>query len=94
MRNQKGDSSGELLHKSGNGIALKHKADESWHHGNAGDGSGTSVTASTLQAVSQMPHLQPLQQSQPSALCRALYDFNPEEMNLEDSKCCLSFLKV
>ncbi|XP_030253016.1 E3 ubiquitin-protein ligase SH3RF1 isoform X1 [Sparus aurata] len=93
MRNQKGDSSGELLHKSGNGIALKHKADESWHHGNAGDGSGTSVTASTLQAVSQMPHLQPLQQSQPSALCRALYDFNPEEMNLEDSKCCLSFLK-
>ncbi|XP_073342473.1 E3 ubiquitin-protein ligase SH3RF2 isoform X2 [Pagrus major] len=93
MRNQKGDSSGELVLKSGNSIALKHKADENWHHGNAGDSSGASVTASTLQAVSQMPHVQPLQQSQPPALCRALYDFNPEEMNLEDSKCCLSFFK-
>ena len=77
-----------------NSITPKYKVDEGWHHGNAGDSSGASVTASTPQAVSQMPQLQPLQQSQPPALCRALYDFNPEEMNLEDSKYCLSFLKV
>eukprot|EP00064_Thunnus_orientalis_P016459 superscaffoldBa00003270_g16524 len=76
-----------------NSITPKYKVDEGWHHGNAGDSSGASVTASTPQAVSQMPQLQPLQQSQPPALCRALYDFNPEEMNLEDSKYCLSFLK-
>uniref|UniRef100_A0A3P8WGE3 RING-type domain-containing protein n=1 Tax=Cynoglossus semilaevis TaxID=244447 RepID=A0A3P8WGE3_CYNSE len=36
----------------------------------------------------------PLQQSPSLALCRALCNFNPEEMNLEDSKYCLSFLKV
>ncbi|XP_067455106.1 E3 ubiquitin-protein ligase SH3RF2 isoform X2 [Thunnus thynnus] len=76
-----------------NSITPKYKVDEGWHHGNAGDSSGASVTASTPQAVSQMPQLQPLQQSQPPALSRALYDFNPEEMNLEDSKYCLSFLK-
>ncbi len=94
MRNQQGDSSGELVLTPGNGITPKHKVDENWHYGNGGDSSGASVTASALQAVSQMPQLQPLQQPQPPALCRALYDFNPEEMNLEDSKYCLSFLKV
>ncbi|XP_054453729.1 E3 ubiquitin-protein ligase SH3RF2 [Anoplopoma fimbria] len=93
MRNQRGDPSGELVLAPGNGIAPKHKVDESWHHGNGGDSSGASVTANTPQAVSQMPQLQQLQQSQPQALCRALHDFNPEESNLEDSKYCLSFLK-
>ncbi|XP_070692981.1 E3 ubiquitin-protein ligase SH3RF2 [Pempheris klunzingeri] len=92
MRSQRGDSSGELVLTPGNSITPQHKAEENWH-GNGGDSSGASVTASTLQAVSQMPQLQPLQQSQPPALCRALYDFKPEEMNLEDSKYCLSFLK-
>lgn len=92
MRNQQGDSSEEPVLAPGNGITPKHKVDESWNHGNTGDSSSASVTASTLQAVSQMP--QPLQQSQPPALCRALHDFNPEERNLEDSKYCLSFLKV
>ncbi|XP_059202839.1 E3 ubiquitin-protein ligase SH3RF2 [Centropristis striata] len=93
MRNQRGDSSGELVLMPANSITPKHKVDENWHHGNAGDGSGGSVTGSALQAVSQMPQLQPLQQSQPPALCRALLDFNPEERNLEDSKYYLSFLK-
>ncbi|XP_068441602.1 E3 ubiquitin-protein ligase SH3RF2 isoform X2 [Clinocottus analis] len=93
MRNQRGDSSGELVLASGNGITQKHKVDESWHHGNGGDSSGASVTASALQVVSLMPQLQPLQQSQPQALCRALHDFNPEESNLEDSKYGLGFLK-
>lgn len=91
---QRGDSSGEPVLTPGNSITPKQKVDENWLHGNAADSSGASVTASTLQAASQMPQLQPLQQSQHPALCRALFDFNPEEMNLEDSKCCLSFLKV
>ncbi|XP_044061741.1 E3 ubiquitin-protein ligase SH3RF2 isoform X2 [Siniperca chuatsi] len=93
MRNQQGDSSGELVLTPSNNITPKNKVDENWHHGNAADSSGASVTASTLQAVSQVPQLQPLQQSQPPALCRALHNFNPEGMNLEDSKYCLSFLK-
>lgn len=83
MRYQREDSP---VLTPGNSITLKYKVDD----GNAGDSSGPSVTASMLQAVSQMPQLQ----SQPLTLCRALYDFNPEEMNLEDSKYCLSFLKV
>lgn len=95
MRNNRGgDASGELVLMPGNSIASKHKVDENWHQGNACDSGGVSVTASALQAVSQIPQLQPLQHSQPLALCRALYNFNPEEMNLEDSKYCLSFLKV
>ncbi|XP_062281803.1 E3 ubiquitin-protein ligase SH3RF2 [Scomber scombrus] len=77
----------------GNNITMKYKVDEDWRDGSIGDSSSTSASASMPQAVSQMPQLQPLQQSQPLALRRALYDFNPEEMNLGDSKYCLSFLK-
>ncbi|XP_034739454.1 E3 ubiquitin-protein ligase SH3RF1 isoform X3 [Etheostoma cragini] len=91
MRNQRDDSSEEPVLAPANGITPKHKVDKSWCHGNTGDSSSASVTGSTLQAFSRMP--QPLQQSQPPALCRALHDFNPEERNLEDSKYCLSFLK-
>ncbi|XP_071313972.1 E3 ubiquitin-protein ligase SH3RF2 [Trachinotus anak] len=93
MQNQRGDTSGELVLSPGNSITTKHKVNENWHQGNPCDSSGVPVTASALQAVSQMPQLQPLQRSQPPALCRALYNFNPQEMNLEDSKYCLSFLK-
>ncbi|XP_034037322.1 E3 ubiquitin-protein ligase SH3RF2 [Thalassophryne amazonica] len=46
---------------------------------------------SEVQGVAQM--LQPHQEPQLLALCRAVYDFDPEEMNLEDSQYCLSFLK-
>lgn len=56
----------------------------------ASTGRGASAAGGSLQAVSQMPPMQ----SQPPALCRALYDFNPEESNLEDSKYGLSFVKV
>lgn len=94
MRNQQGDSSGEPVLPPGNSITHKHKVDTDRHRVNAGDSSGTSDTSSTLHAIRQVPELQPLQQSPPLALCRALYDFNPEEINLVDSKCCLSFLKV
>ncbi|XP_071773026.2 E3 ubiquitin-protein ligase SH3RF2 isoform X1 [Centroberyx gerrardi] len=84
----RGDALGELVLTPGNSITQKHKAEENWHHGD-----GDSSTANMLQGVSQMPQLQSLQQSQPLALCRALYDFNPKEMDLEDCKYCLSFLK-
>lgn len=94
MQNQRGDASGELVLTPGNSIAPKHKVEESWHRGSGGDSSGVSVNVGALQAGNQIPLLQPLQQSQPLALCRALYNFNPEEMKLEDSKYCLSFLKV
>ncbi|XP_039976353.1 E3 ubiquitin-protein ligase SH3RF2 [Xiphias gladius] len=93
MQNQRGDASGELVLTPGNSIAPKHKVEESWHRGSGGDSSGVSVNVGALQAGNQIPLLQPLQQSQPLALCRALYNFNPEEMKLEDSKYCLSFLK-
>ncbi|TNN63850.1 putative E3 ubiquitin-protein ligase SH3RF2 [Liparis tanakae] len=90
MRNQRGDSSGELaVFAPGNDIAQKHKVEESWHHQNGGDSSAAPVTASAFQAASLMPQLQ----SQPQALCRALHGFNPEESNLEDSKYGLGFLK-
>lgn len=84
-----GDLSGELVLSPGNAITPKHKADDDWHASNS-----SSASVSALQAVSQTPQLQPLQQFQVPALCRALCDFNPEEMNLEDSKYFLSFLEV
>ncbi|XP_045885718.1 E3 ubiquitin-protein ligase SH3RF2 isoform X2 [Micropterus dolomieu] len=93
MRNQRDDSSGEMVLTPGNGITSKHKVDENWQHGNEAASGGVPGTASTLQAVSQTSQVQPLQQSQPPTFCRGLYDFNPEEMNLEDSKYCLSFFK-
>ncbi|XP_034545042.1 E3 ubiquitin-protein ligase SH3RF2 [Notolabrus celidotus] len=91
---QRDDPSRELILSLGNSITPKLKANENWHHqGNVPDISGLSVNDGTLQAIKQMPPQQLLQQSQPPALCRALFDFNPGEMNLEDSKYCLSFLK-
>ena len=97
MQNQQGDRSKELVLVPGNGTTLKSKVDENWHQGNGVESSSVSVTASALQAVNQIPPLQPpavIQQYHPLALCRALYNFNPDKMNPEDSKYCLSFLKV
>ncbi|AWP12227.1 putative E3 ubiquitin-protein ligase SH3RF2 [Scophthalmus maximus] len=82
-RNQPGDVSGKpVLLAHGNSIMRKQKVDENWHQGNGAQ-----------QAVDQMPQLQPLQQPQQLVFCRALYNFKPEEMNVDDSKYCLSFLK-
>lgn len=92
--NQRADPPRELILTLGNSYAPTLTADENWHHhGTVPDISGVSVNASTLQAVNQMPPLQLHQQSQPLALCRALFDFNSGEMNLEDRKYCLNFLK-
>ncbi|CAJ1058038.1 E3 ubiquitin-protein ligase SH3RF2 [Xyrichtys novacula] len=93
IHNKRGELPGGLILTLDNGNAPKFKADENWHHHrNISDMSGVSVTEGMLQAGNHMPPLQALQQSQ-QALCRALFDFNPGEMNLEDSKHCLSFLK-
>lgn len=86
MRSQQGDLSRELVFPPANSITTKHKEDENWHNA---DANGSS--SSTPPVVSQVPQLQP---TQPPALCRALYDFKPEEINADDSKYCLSFLKV
>ncbi|XP_029917816.1 E3 ubiquitin-protein ligase SH3RF2 [Myripristis murdjan] len=83
LHSLQGDTPGELVLAPGSNITLKHKVDETWHRRD-GDGGGGSVTSNMLLGVSQ---------SQPLALCRALYDFNPKETDLEDCKYCLSFLK-
>ncbi|KAM4554552.1 E3 ubiquitin-protein ligase SH3RF2 [Odontesthes bonariensis] len=91
MYSQRRDMSGEPVFTPPNSMSLSPKVDDDWHHEDTGDSNRASVSG--LQAVSQTPQLQPLEQPQPQPLCRALYDFNPEEMNVEDSKYCLSFLK-
>ncbi|MED6261296.1 hypothetical protein ATANTOWER_003305 [Ataeniobius toweri] len=84
--NHRADMSGELVFTPANSALPSHKAEESRHYENISDGSRASLG-------SQTPQLQPLQQIQPQPLCRALCDFSPEEMNVEDSKYYLSFLK-
>ncbi|XP_074529544.1 E3 ubiquitin-protein ligase SH3RF2 isoform X2 [Halichoeres trimaculatus] len=92
--NQRADPPRELILTLGNTYTPTLMADENWHHyGTVPDISSVSINAGTLQAVNQMPPLQLHPQSQPPALCRALFDFNSGEMNLEDRKYCLNFLK-
>lgn len=64
---------------------MKHKVENRYQ---GSDSDGMSFT------VSQTPLVEQLQQSQPAALCQALFNFNPAEMNLEDSGSFLSFHKV
>lgn len=76
----------ELAHKAS---MRNQRGDAAAEPAPASTGRGASAAGGSQQAVSQMPPMQ----SQPPALCRALYDFNPEESNLEDSKYGLSFVK-
>lgn len=93
--NQQADLSGESVPMPGHGVNPKHKVDEDRHRRSSNEASGPFAGASTLQTVSQMPEVEPQHQSlPPAALCRAVCDFNPEELNLEDSHCCLGFVKV
>lgn len=79
----------------GHGVNPKHKVDEDRHRRSSSEGTGPFAGASTLHTVSQIPEVEAQHKSQPPpALCRALCDFNPEELNLEDSNCCLGFAKV
>ncbi|XP_076021034.1 E3 ubiquitin-protein ligase SH3RF2 [Genypterus blacodes] len=75
----RGYNLGDLLPEAAN---ANTRVDENWHHGNAGDSSSISVSGGVQPGSSQTPQLQ----SQPPPLCRALCDFNPEEMNMEDCK--------
>lgn len=74
------DVSGELVFTPANGVPPNHKPEDNRQYENISDSGRTSLGA--LQADSQ---------TQP--LCRALCDFKPEEMNVEDTKYYLSFLK-
>ncbi|XP_041847116.1 E3 ubiquitin-protein ligase SH3RF2 [Melanotaenia boesemani] len=91
LYNKRSDMYGEPVFAPANSITPNHKVEDNWYHENTSDSSRTSV--STLQAASQMPQLQPPEQAQPPPLCKALCDFDPEEMNIEDRKYCLSFCK-
>lgn len=81
---QAGLSGGTLLPPCPS-ISMKHKVENRYQ---GSDSDGMSF------AVSQTPLVEQLQQSQPAALCQALFNFNPAEMNLEDSGSFLSFHKV
>lgn len=90
---------------SGDIIILRQKVDENWYYGDTNSSSGL-VAANMIQIIdqqqtppqcqSQQSQTQPQFQSQPLALCKALYDFDSKEMNvnLDDCKDCLTFHKV
>ncbi|XP_012711181.2 E3 ubiquitin-protein ligase SH3RF1 isoform X1 [Fundulus heteroclitus] len=89
--NHRADASREPVFTPANGAPTSHKAEDNRHGQNGSDGHRASLGA--LQAGGQAPQLQPLHQQQQQPLCRALCDFNPEEMDVEDSQYYLSFLK-
>ncbi|TNM98678.1 hypothetical protein fugu_013242 [Takifugu bimaculatus] len=71
---------------AGPSISPKHKVDNRYQGGDGDPGRA-------MPAASQASVAEHLQQSQPAALCKALFDFNPSEMNLEDRESFLSFQK-
>ncbi|XP_051716628.1 E3 ubiquitin-protein ligase SH3RF2 isoform X2 [Ctenopharyngodon idella] len=79
-----GNKPGELTMKSGDIIYLRWKVDDNWYYGESKDSSGL-VPVSVLRVISEQP--------QPLALCRALYDFNANNLDPDDSKECLTFFK-
>ncbi|XP_061581078.1 E3 ubiquitin-protein ligase SH3RF2 [Cololabis saira] len=81
----------EISRELSSSIPPNHKVEDNWHSEDTGNNSRASVDA--LQAFSQASQLQHLHQAQALPLCKALRDFDPEEMNRDDSKYCLSFLK-
>lgn len=83
--------SGGTLVPASPSISPKHKVDNRYQ---GGDSDGPIFPGRAMPAASQAPTAEHLQQSQPAALCKALFDFNPTEMNLEDSESFLSFQKV
>uniref|UniRef100_A0A4W5M8P9 SH3 domain-containing protein n=1 Tax=Hucho hucho TaxID=62062 RepID=A0A4W5M8P9_9TELE len=95
---------------SGDIIILRQKVDENWYYGDTNSSSGL-VAANMIQIIDQQhqtppqcqsqfqkqarSQTQPQFQSQPLALCKALYDFDSKEMDvdLDDCKDCLTFHK-
>lgn len=80
-----GNAPGELTMKSGDIIYLRWKVDDNWYYGESKESSGL-VPVNVLRVISEQP--------QPLALCRALYDFNANNLDPDDSKECLTFFKV
>lgn len=79
-----GNAPGELTMKSGDIIYLRWRVDDNWYYGEGKDSRGL-VPVNVLQVLSEQP--------QPLALCRALYDFNANNLDPEGSKECLTFFK-
>ncbi|KAM6977621.1 E3 ubiquitin-protein ligase SH3RF2 [Aplochiton taeniatus] len=92
LHNYRGDAQGELDTASGDVDALRQKVDENRTHGDTNDGRGT-ITFLQLPQSQPQSQSHSLQQSQPLALCRALYNFRIKEMDQDDCKDCLTFLK-
>lgn len=85
-RNLQAGSLGGTLLPSGPSISLKQKVENRYQGSDGSDG--------VFVAGSQPPLAEHLQPSQPAPLCKALFDFNPAEMKLEDSESFVSFHKV
>ncbi|XP_016328212.1 putative E3 ubiquitin-protein ligase SH3RF2 [Sinocyclocheilus anshuiensis] len=81
-----GNAPGELTMKSGGIIHLRWRVDDNWYYGEGKDSSGL-VPVDVVRVISAQPQPQPL------ALCRALYDFNANNLDTDDSKECLTFFK-
>ncbi|XDV36983.1 hypothetical protein PO909_006685 [Leuciscus waleckii] len=79
-----GNAPGEITMKSGDIIYLRWKVDDNWYYGESKESSGL-VPVNVVRVISE--------QSQPLALCRALYDFNANNLDPDDSKECLTFFK-
>ncbi|XP_056327831.1 E3 ubiquitin-protein ligase SH3RF2-like [Danio aesculapii] len=82
---QGGNAPGEITMKSGDIIYLRWRVDDNWYYGEGKESSGL-VPVNVLRVMSEQP--------QPLALCRALYDFNANNLDRENSKECLTFFKV
>ncbi|KAL1246857.1 hypothetical protein QQF64_034771 [Cirrhinus molitorella] len=80
-----GNGPGELTMKSGDVIYLRWRVDDNWYYGEGKDSSGL-VPVNVVRVISEQP--------QPLAVCRALYDFNANNLDPGDSKECLTFFKV
>ena len=88
------DSLGEGVQPNPSYPTMRPKVDENRNYGEGLPAGGRSSpagawlqgTAHQKQGVAGKPEA--------AALCRALQDFNPREMDLEDWKYCLGFAKV
>lgn len=80
-----GNAPGELTMKSGEVVYLRCKLDDNWYYGEASESCGL-VPVSGVQVMGERPqHL---------GFCRALCDFNANNLHPDDSKEWLTFFKV
>lgn len=77
LQNQHGSVADDTVFTSGDFVSLKSTVDEDLNFGNSNDNRRVYSSAPSSQAP----------------LCRALCDFSPQQMNLQDSQYCLGFLK-